>query len=132
MKVTGRELLSCAWTLRASCSREVESGDLLSKIVVARNVWGESVVEEGALKLKSHAQCSRSGCGGWRGDLKPVSAMEGTVAVWGTVGINADGDSVFQMCILGREQRQLNCEKEISGDFRVWSQQGWQTRESRG
>lgn len=75
MKVTGRELLFCAWTLRASCSREVESGDLLSKIVVARNVWGESVVEEGALKLKSHAQCSRSGCGGWRGDLEAVSAV---------------------------------------------------------
>lgn len=52
--MTRKELLSCAWILRDSCSGQVGSGALLSKIAVARNVLGESVVEEADLKLISH------------------------------------------------------------------------------
>lgn len=40
VKVTKKGLLSCAWTLRDSCSGEVESGDLLRKIVLERRARG--------------------------------------------------------------------------------------------
>lgn len=49
--MTKEGLLSCAWTLRDSCSGEVESGDLLRKIVLERRARGDSVVEEEASKL---------------------------------------------------------------------------------
>jgi hypothetical protein len=74
----------------------------LSKIVVERNVQGESVVEEGALKLTLHeaqgqpvevGEVTWSLCLPWR-----------TGTVWGTVGINAGGDSGFQMCVLGENR----------------------------
>lgn len=49
--MTKEGLLSCAWTLRDICSGEVESGDLLRKIVLERRARGDSVVEEEASKL---------------------------------------------------------------------------------
>lgn len=49
--MTKEGLLFCAWTLRDSCSGEVESGGLLSKIVLERKARGDSVMEEEASKL---------------------------------------------------------------------------------
>lgn len=75
------------------CSGKVGSGDLLSKIVVARSVLGESEVEGGDLKLISHevqGQVVEVGEATWSLCL-PWS----TGTVWGTVGANADGGSGF-------------------------------------
>lgn len=100
--MTRKEPLSCAWTLRDSCSTEVQSGDVLSKIVVARNVQGEAMAEEGALELTSHeAQGQAVEVGEVTWSLR-LPWRTGTV--WGTVGVNADGDSGFQMCVFGENR----------------------------